>query len=87
MDDVIRTMIVAAVAAGLGALYYVYAVYLRPWKDCSVCGGTAKNRGGIFKKTFTWCTACAGNGRQLRLLRKQYEKRHPGKKLEWGKKQ
>lgn len=84
MDQVILAIVAAAVAA-CGVTYYVYAVYLRPYRDCPVCDGTARNRGGIFKKTFNHCKSCGGTGRKIRWLRKRYEMRHPGMKAEWGK--
>lgn len=84
--DILGPFVVAGIVAGIAFLYYIHAVYLKPYKDCGVCQGSAKIRSGILKSTFHHCPACAGTGRKLRWLRKRYEKRHPNNTLIWGQK-
>ena len=48
------------------AVVYAGSLYVWPWRPCSKCSGTGRNKGSS-RKRFGLCARCQGSGRRRRL--------------------
>ena len=61
-------VLVGLVIVTLAAVGYVYSLWAHPYTRCGTCKGTGRHSGAFFSSASRPCSACGGNGRQVRLL-------------------